>query len=123
MQYTTVKHNNTELAIHALDQVHCWGAYFHPRIRHYEKFTPQNFQPHLFSKQRWLVDHRCTLELLMAKTVMYTVPYSSEAVKYVNKFFYSIYKYLPKYICRIISTIKKTNIGGTQLPDKAPPSI
>jgi hypothetical protein len=39
----------------------------------------------------------------------------------VNKFFYSIYKYLPKYICRIISTIKKTNIGGTQLPDKAPP--
>jgi hypothetical protein len=36
-----------------------------------------------------------------------------------NKFFYSIYKYLPKYICRIISTIKKTNIGGTQLPDKA----
>jgi hypothetical protein len=28
---------------------------------------------------------------------------------------------LPKYICRIISTIKKTNIRGTQLPDKAPP--
>jgi hypothetical protein len=28
---------------------------------------------------------------------------------------------LPKYICRIISTIKKTNIGGTQLPDKGPP--
>jgi hypothetical protein len=39
----------------------------------------------------------------------------------VNNFFYSIYKYLPKYICRIISTIKKTNIGGTQLPNKAPP--
>jgi hypothetical protein len=39
----------------------------------------------------------------------------------VNNFFYSIYKYLPKYICRIISTIKKTNIGGTQLPCKAPP--
>jgi hypothetical protein len=39
----------------------------------------------------------------------------------VNNFFYSIYKYLPKYICRIISTIKKTNIGGIQLPDKAPP--
>jgi hypothetical protein len=28
---------------------------------------------------------------------------------------------LPKYICRIISTIKKTNIGGTQLPDRGPP--
>jgi hypothetical protein len=27
---------------------------------------------------------------------------------------------LPKYICRIISTIKKTNIGGTQLPDRGP---
>jgi hypothetical protein len=27
---------------------------------------------------------------------------------------------LPKYICRIISTIKKTNIGGTQLPDRDP---
>jgi hypothetical protein len=39
----------------------------------------------------------------------------------VNNFFYSIYKYLPKYICRIISTIKKTNIGSIQLPDKAPP--
>jgi hypothetical protein len=39
----------------------------------------------------------------------------------VNNFFYSIYKYLPKYICRIISTIKKTNIGGIQLLDKAPP--
>jgi hypothetical protein len=42
---------NTELAIHALDQVHCWGAYFCPRIGHYEKFTSLNFQPHLFSKQ------------------------------------------------------------------------
>jgi hypothetical protein len=39
----------------------------------------------------------------------------------MNNLFYSIYKYLPKYICRIISTIKKTNIGSTQLPDKAPP--
>jgi hypothetical protein len=39
----------------------------------------------------------------------------------VNKKVYSIYKYLPKYICRIISTIKKTNIGVTQLLDKAPP--
>jgi hypothetical protein len=28
---------------------------------------------------------------------------------------------LPKYICRIISTIKKTNIGGTQLSNKPPP--
>jgi hypothetical protein len=54
---------------------------------------------------------------------MYTVPYSSESVLYVNNFFNSIYKYLPKYICRIISTIKKTNIGGTQLPDKAPPPM
>jgi hypothetical protein len=39
----------------------------------------------------------------------------------MNKKIYSIYKYLPKYIYRIISTIKKTNIGGTQLLDKAPP--
>jgi hypothetical protein len=36
-------HANTELAIHALDQVHCWGAYFRPRIGHYEKFTLLNF--------------------------------------------------------------------------------
>jgi hypothetical protein len=43
--------SNTELAIHALDQVHCWGAYFHPGIGHYENFTPLNFQPLLFSKQ------------------------------------------------------------------------
>jgi hypothetical protein len=71
---------NTELAIHALDQVHCWGAYFRLGIGHYEKFTPLNFQPHLFSKQRRLVDCRCTLEPLVAKTVMYTVPYSLEAV-------------------------------------------
>jgi hypothetical protein len=28
---------------------------------------------------------------------------------------------LPKYICRIISTIKKTNIGGTLLPNRPPP--
>jgi hypothetical protein len=28
---------------------------------------------------------------------------------------------LPKYICRIISTIKKTNIGGTQLSYRVPP--
>jgi hypothetical protein len=31
---------NTELAIHAFDQVHCWGAYFHLGIGHYENFTP-----------------------------------------------------------------------------------
>jgi hypothetical protein len=42
---------NTELAIHALDQVHCWGAYFHLRIGHYGNFTPLNFQPLLLSKQ------------------------------------------------------------------------
>jgi hypothetical protein len=71
---------NTELAIHALDQVHCWDAYFRPRIGQYEKFTPLNFQPHLFSKQRRFIDHRCILEPLVAKIVMYTVPYSLEAV-------------------------------------------
>ena len=38
----------------------------------------------------------------------------------MNKFFYSIYKFLPKYICRIISTIQKTNIGGIQLSDRDP---
>jgi hypothetical protein len=42
---------NTELAIHALDQVHCWDAYFRLRIGHFENFTPLNFQPLLFSKQ------------------------------------------------------------------------
>jgi hypothetical protein len=42
---------NTELTIHALDQVHCWDAYFRLRIGHYENFTPLNFQPLLFSKQ------------------------------------------------------------------------
>jgi hypothetical protein len=42
---------NTKLAIHALDQVHCWDAYFRLRIGHYENFTPLNFQPLLFSKQ------------------------------------------------------------------------
>jgi hypothetical protein len=42
---------NTELAIHALDQVHCWDAYFRLQIGHYENFTPLNFQPLLFSKQ------------------------------------------------------------------------
>jgi hypothetical protein len=71
---------NTKLAIHALDQVHCWGAYFRLGIGHYENFTPLNFQPLLFSKQWWLVDRHCTLEPLVAKKIMYTVPYSSEAV-------------------------------------------
>jgi hypothetical protein len=42
---------NTELTIHALDQVHCWDIYFRLRIGHYENFTPLNFQPLLFSKQ------------------------------------------------------------------------
>jgi hypothetical protein len=40
-----------ELAIHVLDQVHCWGTYFCPGIGHYENFTSLNFQPLLFSKQ------------------------------------------------------------------------
>ena len=44
----------------------------------------------------------------------------SEGVQYVKKKIYSIYKYLPKYICRNISTIQKTNIGAAQLPDKDP---
>jgi hypothetical protein len=48
---TQNRHSNTELAIHALDQVHCWDAYFRLRIGHYENFTPLNFQPLLFSKQ------------------------------------------------------------------------
>jgi hypothetical protein len=30
--YTNVSMYNTELAIYALDQVHCWGAYFRPGI-------------------------------------------------------------------------------------------
>jgi hypothetical protein len=71
---------NTELAIHALDQVHCWDAYFRLQIGHYENFTPLNFQPLLFSKQWRLVDRRCTLELLVAKKIMYKVPYSLKAV-------------------------------------------
>jgi hypothetical protein len=41
---------NTELTIHALDQVHCWDAYFRLRIGHYENFTPLNFQPIFFFK-------------------------------------------------------------------------
>jgi hypothetical protein len=71
---------NTELAIHALDQVHCWDAYFRLQIGHYENFTPLNFQPLLFSKQWRLVDCRCTLEPLVAKKIMYKVPYSLKAV-------------------------------------------
>jgi hypothetical protein len=34
---------NTELAIHALDQVHCWDTYFRLRIGHYGNFTPPKF--------------------------------------------------------------------------------
>ena len=34
---------NTELGNHALNQVHCWGTYFHPGIGHFENFTPPNF--------------------------------------------------------------------------------
>jgi hypothetical protein len=71
---------NTELAIHALDQVHCWDAYFRLRIGHFENFTPLNFQPLLFSKQWRFVDRRCTLEPLVAKKIMYKVPYSLKAV-------------------------------------------
>jgi hypothetical protein len=40
-KYTHVLHINTELAIHALDQVHCWGAYLRLGISHYENFTPK----------------------------------------------------------------------------------
>jgi hypothetical protein len=71
---------NIELAIHAFDQVHCWGAYFRLGIGHYKKFIPLNFQPLLFSKQWRIVDRRCTLEPLVAKKIMYRVPYSLEAV-------------------------------------------
>jgi hypothetical protein len=42
-QCASVNTLNTELAIHALDQVHCWDAYFRLRIGHYENFTPLNF--------------------------------------------------------------------------------
>jgi hypothetical protein len=73
-------YHNTELAIHALDQVHCWDTYFRLRIGHYGNFTPLNFQPLLLSKQWLLVDRRCTLEPLVAKKIMYKVPYSSKAV-------------------------------------------
>jgi hypothetical protein len=50
-KFCKIKTTNTELAIHALDQVHCWNAYFRLRIGHFENFTPLNFQPLLFSKQ------------------------------------------------------------------------
>jgi hypothetical protein len=49
--YNSAPNLNTELTIHALDQVHCWDAYFRLQIGHYENFTPLNFQPLLFSKQ------------------------------------------------------------------------
>jgi hypothetical protein len=41
---------NTELTIHALDQVHCWDAYFRLRIGHYENFTPPKFPATLVLK-------------------------------------------------------------------------
>ena len=31
---------NTKLAIHVLNQVHCWSAYFRLGIGHYENYTP-----------------------------------------------------------------------------------
>ena len=34
---------NTELGNHALDQVHCWGAYFRRGIGHFENFYPFEF--------------------------------------------------------------------------------
>jgi hypothetical protein len=34
---------NTELAIYALEQVHCWGTYFRARIGQFENFTHLNF--------------------------------------------------------------------------------
>jgi hypothetical protein len=35
--------NNTELAIYALEQVHCWGTYFRARTSQFENFTHLNF--------------------------------------------------------------------------------
>jgi hypothetical protein len=37
------KHGNTELAIYALEQVHCWGTYFRARTGQFENFTHLNF--------------------------------------------------------------------------------
>jgi hypothetical protein len=37
------KRNNTELAIYALEQVHCWGTYFRARTSQFENFTHLNF--------------------------------------------------------------------------------
>jgi hypothetical protein len=34
---------NTELAIYALEQVHCWGTYFRARTGQFENFTHLNF--------------------------------------------------------------------------------
>jgi hypothetical protein len=51
-----------------------------PELATMKILPPLNFQPLLFSKQWRLVDRRCTLELLVAKKIMYRVPYSSEAV-------------------------------------------
>jgi hypothetical protein len=35
--------SNTELAIYALEQVHCWGIYFRARTGQFENFTHLNF--------------------------------------------------------------------------------
>ena len=61
---------NTELANYALDQVHCWAAYFRHRIGHFENFTPLNFEPQLFPKAGRLVDRQCTLQPLVGKIIM-----------------------------------------------------
>jgi hypothetical protein len=34
---------NTELAIYALEQVHCWGTYFRAKTGQFENFTHLNF--------------------------------------------------------------------------------
>jgi hypothetical protein len=41
--YAQFMTNNTELAIYALEQVHCWGTYFRARTGQFENFTHLNF--------------------------------------------------------------------------------
>ena len=43
MEKRYIKTENTKLVNYALDQVHCWGAYFCHGIGHFEKFTFLNF--------------------------------------------------------------------------------
>jgi hypothetical protein len=45
---------NTELTIHALNQVHCWDAYFRLWIGHYENFTPLNYHRLLLTPTSYL---------------------------------------------------------------------